>query len=171
MTNSVDNSGLTPLRPRFLKVLCYLTIFGSSYMIVSALTALTELEQLKISLENSIASSQELFEQVFKNGRAEQDQLEQMLSDVSVANTTSNLRDYNIFSAVSNLLTLLGAGLMLRLRKNGFRLYVLGTLIGVVAPVLVFGYGNFLGFAFAFSSAFFGGLFTLLYALKMKYMY
>jgi hypothetical protein len=40
----------------------------------------------------------------------------------------------------------------------------------VISPILVFGSGNFLGFAFAFFSAFFGGLFTLLYALKMKYM-
>ena len=171
MTSSEHNSGFPPVRPRFLTILCYLTIFGSSYMLISAITALSDLGQIKVGLENSIASSQELFEQAFRNSKADQDRLDQMLGDVSVANTTSNLRDYNIFSAVSNLLTLIGGGLMLRLRKNGFRLYFLGTLIGVIAPILVFGYGNFLGLAFAFTSAFFGGIFTLLYALKMKYMY
>jgi hypothetical protein len=139
-------------------------------MLISALTALSDLEQIKAGLEQSIASSQELFERAFRNNKADQEKLDQMLSDVSVANTTSNLRDYNIFSLFSNVLTLLGASLMLRLKKNGFRFYLLGTLIGVIAPILVFGSGNFLGFAFAFTSAFFGGLFTLLYALKMKYM-
>lgn len=170
MTNSANNSGVSSQRPWFLTVLCYLTIFGSSYMIISALTGLSDLEQLKRSIEINIASSQEVFEQAFRNSKADQERLDQMLGDISVANTTSNLRDYNVFSLISNIMTLFGAALMLRLRKNGFKLYFLGTLIGVIAPVLVFGSGNFLGFAFAFTSAFFGGIFTLLYALKMKHM-
>ena len=167
---SGQNSDLSPSRPWFLTILCYLTIFGSSYMLVSAISALTDLSQIKVSLEKSIENGQVVFEQAFKNSQADQEKFDQILGDIAVANTTSNLRDYNIFSLISNFFTLLGANLMLRLRKNGFRFYVLGTLIGVISPILVFGSGNFLGFAFAFSAAFFGGLFTLLYALKMKYM-
>jgi hypothetical protein len=80
------------------------------------------------------------------------------------------MRDNSFFSLVSNLLTLLGAVLMLRLKKNGFRLYVLGCVIGVVAPVLVFGSGNFLGMSYAMISGFSSSLFILLYGLKVKYM-
>jgi hypothetical protein len=72
---------------------------------------------------------------------------------------------------INNLLTLLGASLMLRLKKRGFHLYLLGNLIGVVAPLLVFGSGNILGFAFSFFTAFFGGLFLILYSLKIKHLH
>jgi hypothetical protein len=80
------------------------------------------------------------------------------------------MRDTSFFSLVSNLLTLLGAVLMLRLKKNGFRLYVLGCVIGVVAPVLVFGSDNFLGMSYAMISGLSSSLFILLYGLKVKYM-
>ena len=170
MTGLEHNANIPPRRPWFLTILCYVTIFASSYMLISAFTALSDLDHLKKSMENSLSSSQELFEQAFSSNNADLDKMNQMLSDVSLANTTSNLRDYHLFSLISNLLTLFGASLMLRLKKNGFRLYLLGTIIGVVAPILVFGYGNFLGFAFAFTAIFFGGLFTLFYALKLKYM-
>jgi hypothetical protein len=80
------------------------------------------------------------------------------------------MRDNSFFALISNILTLIGAWLMLRLRKKGFHFYLLGNIIGVVAPLLVFGSGNFLGFSYAVFAGITGGLFTILYALKIKYM-
>jgi preprotein translocase subunit SecF len=60
--------------------------------------------------------------------------------------------------------------LLLRLKKNGLRLYVLGCIIAVVAPLLVFGSDNIMGFSLALMAGLSGALFVLLYALKMKYM-
>jgi hypothetical protein len=96
--------------------------------------------------------------------------MENVLSDVYAANSTSNMRDYSFFNLICNLLTLLGARMMLKLRKNGFRLYFLGILISIVSPLLVFGIENLLGQAFALYYAVSGGIFSILYALKIKYM-
>ena len=98
------------------------------------------------------------------------EQFEVAMEEIAFANTRSNMRDNSFFSLVSNLLTLIGAVLMLRLKKNGFRLYVLGCLIGIIAPLIVFGSGNFLGISYAMLSGFSSALFILLYALKLKYM-
>lgn len=92
------------------------------------------------------------------------------MGDIASSNTSSNMRDNSFFSLISNLLTMIGAFLMLRLKKNGLRLYILGCIIAVVAPLLVFGSDNIMGFSLALMAGLSGALFILLYALKMKYM-
>jgi hypothetical protein len=158
-------------RPWFLTLLCYLTIFASSYMLVSSVSALSDLDQTTKLLSQSIEEASVMFESAFSADPATAEKVGEALGQIAAGNTRSNMRDHHVFNMINNLLTLLGASLMLRLRKRGFHLYVLGNLIGIAAPLLVFGSGNFLGFAFSFSTAFFGGLFVLLYALKIKYMH
>lgn len=96
--------------------------------------------------------------------------MDRVLADVYNANTNSNMRDYSFFNVTCNLLTLIGALLMLKLKKNGFRLYLLGILISFISPLLVFGTDNLLGQAFSVYYALSGGLFVLLYAIKLKFM-
>lgn len=163
--------GSNLIRPWFLTLLCYLTIFASSYMLVSSFSALSDLDQATQLLSQSLDEASVLFEGALASDPAAAARVEEALAQIEAGNTRSNMRDHHVFNMINNLLTLLGASLMLRLKKRGFHLYVLGNLIGVAAPLLVFGAGNFLGFAFSFSTAFFGGLFTLLYALKIKHMH
>ena len=170
MENPDNQAPISPVRPRFLTVLCYLTIFASSYMMLSALSGLSNPEELTKALDKSMDSWQSVFDKALESDPKGREQFENAMMDVAAANTSSNMRDNSFFSLVSNLLTMLGAFLMLRLKKNGFRLYVLGCVIGVVAPVLVFGSGNFLGMSYAMLSGMSSALFILLYALKMKYM-
>jgi hypothetical protein len=139
-------------------------------MMLSALSGLSNPEELTKALDKSMDSWQSVFDQALESDPKGREQFENAMMDVAAANTSSNMRDNSFFSLVSNLLTMLGAFLMLRLKKNGFRLYVLGCVIGVVAPVLVFGSGNFLGMSYAMLSGISSALFILLYALKMKYM-
>jgi hypothetical protein len=80
------------------------------------------------------------------------------------------MRDYSFFNVTCNLLTLIGALLMLKLKKNGFRLYLLGILISFISPLLVFGTDNLHGQSFSVYYALSGGLFVLLYAIKLKFM-
>ena len=170
MENSDHPSPISPLRPRFLTILCYLTLFASSYMLLSAISGLSNPEELTKALDKSMESWDTVFNQALQADPKGKEQFEQAMEDVSFANTSSNMRDNSFFSMISNLLTLIGAVLMLRLKKNGFRLYVLGCIIGVVAPVIVFGSGNFLGLSYAMLSGFSSALFILLYAFKLKYM-
>lgn len=170
MENSEYPSPISPLRPRFLTFLCYLTLFASSYMMLSAISGLSNPEELSKTLNQSMENWETVFSQALKEDPKGRVQFEQAMEEIAFANTRSNMRDNSFFSLISNLLTLIGAVLMLRLRKNGFRLYVLGCIIGVVAPIIVFGSGNFLGASYAMLSGFSSGLFILLYAFKLKYM-
>ncbi len=159
-----------PLVPRFLKFLCYLTIFGSIYMVFTALSGISSPETVSKAMTQSIDNWQEIFQQSMQNDPQAEQKFDEILSDLSSANTSRNMRDNSFFALISNILTLIGAWLMLRLRKKGFHFYLLGNIIGVVAPLLVFGSGNFLGFSYAVFAGVTGGLFTILYALKIKYM-
>lgn len=159
-----------PNAPLFLRILCYLTIFGSSYMLISSISALANLDQTVLVMSESMARIEELFGSAMQNQEAGAKKLEQIMDDIRSGNNRSNMRDHHVFTLICNILTLVGANFMLRRKRTGFRLYLLGTVLGVVTPLLVFGTGNFLGFAYALTGAIFGGLFVLLYALKIKHM-
>jgi hypothetical protein len=161
---------MSAMRPKFLTILCYLTLFGSIYMSFSAISGLASPEGLTSSTSLAMDNWETAFEQMAQKDPSMRSSMDRILSDVANANTPSNMRDYSFFNLVYNLLTLIGAALMLKLKKNGFRLYVLGILISVITPLLVFGTGNLLGQAFSFYFAISGGLFLLLYRLKTKYM-
>ncbi len=158
------------IRPRFLTFLCYLTLFGSSWSIMQSFSTLGNPEQISIEFSKSFQELQSQLETTFKKDPKTSAQVELMISNVADANTSSNMRDNSIFSLISNLLTMIGAMFMLRLKRNGFRFYVLGTLIGIVSPLVVFGATNLLGFSYAFYLSFIGAIFITLYAFKLKYM-
>ena len=157
--------------PRFLKFLCYLTIFGSIYMVLSSISGLTNPEGLSQTMSKSIDEWQSIFEKPLKADPASEQKLDQILSDINNANTSGNMRDNSFFSLISNILTLLGGWYMLRLQKRGFHFYLIGNIIAVIAPLLVFGSNNFLGFSYALYAGLTGGLFIILYALKIKHMH
>lgn len=165
-----QNPGNLSLRPKFLTVLCYLTIFASSYMILASFSGLTDPDAVSKAMSQRLDEWEVVLQKAMQSDPDGQQKIERILNEVSSANTNANMRDNSFFSLVSNLLCMIGAFLMLRLKKNGFRLYILGCIIAVVAPLLVFGADNIMGFSFALMSGLSGVLFILLYALKMKYM-
>jgi hypothetical protein len=81
--------------------------------------------------------------------------------------TLENIKNNSYASILSSILTVLGAILMWKLRKIGFWIYVLGTVIGVVAPVIIFP-GNIIAVILSIGLAFFGALFVVLYAINKK---
>lgn len=170
MTDWSDPTSPAQSVPRFLRVLCYLTIFGSTYFLFSALSGLTSPEEVSKSMEQAMQTWSNFFEPTLQSDAKAEKDFERIMEDISFANSPSSIRDYSFFSLVANAMTLIGAFLMLRLKKNGFRLYVLGSLIGIISPLLVFGSDNFLGFSYAFMGFFLGLLFVTLYALKIKHM-
>lgn len=161
---------VAPVRPKLLTILCYLTIFGSVYMMFSSLSGLLSPDTLTKSTTMAMENWELTVDQMVNKDPQLKASIENVLSDVYAANTTSNMRDFSFFNLIYNLLTLFGARMMLKLRKNGFRLYFLGILISMISPLLVFGADNLLGQAFALYYAISGGLFVIPYALKIKYM-
>jgi hypothetical protein len=146
-------------------------MFGSIYMIFTGISGLSNPEAVSQSMKKNMDQWESLFDQMTKSDPASQPKLEEIMTDISSASTSRNLRDNSFFILISNLLTFLGARWMLRLKKKGFHFYFLGTIIAVIAPLLVFGSDNFLGFSYALFAGVTGGLFIILYALKIKYMH
>jgi hypothetical protein len=161
---------IAPIRPRFLSFLCYLTIFASVYMLFSSFSGFLNPGALTESTTLAMENWELAVEKMIQRDPQLKSSMDRVLVDVYNANTNSNMRDYSFFNAVCNLLTLIGAMLMLKLRKNGFRLYLLGILISLISPLLVFGSDNLLGQAFSVYYALSGGVFVLLYAFKIRFM-
>ena len=129
---------------------------------INSITALMNPEQVSLAFSKELQKVQVQFEELFKQDPAASDKVQDLLRSTELANTSLNMRDHSLFSLISNILTLIGASFMLRLKKNGFRFYLLGTVLGVITPLLVFGSTNLLGLAYAIYAGFFGLIFVLL---------
>jgi hypothetical protein len=157
-------------RPRLLTVLCYLTMFASSWVMINSFTALINPEQVSLAFSKELQKIEVQFEQMFKQDPVASERVQDLVQATALSNSSSNMRDHSLFSLISNILTFLGDSLMLRLKRNGFRIYLFGTLLGIVTPLLVFGTTNLLGLAYSIYAGFFGLLFTILYASRLKYL-
>jgi hypothetical protein len=146
------------------------TIFTSVYVLFSSFSGFFNPEALTQSTSLAMDNWELAVERMIQRDPQLRSSMDRVLADVYNANTNSNMRDYSFFNAVCNLLTLIGAIWMLKLRKIGFKLYLLGILISFISPLLVFGIDNLLGQAFSVYYALSGGLFLLLYAFKLKFM-
>ncbi len=166
-----SNSNLSDVRPRFLTFLCYLTLFASAYMIFSSLGGISNPE----AVEKQMISAMESYEDLINGSQPPNPEAEKMMetifSDISSAISVSSVKENNIFTLIINILSLIGAWMMLRLRRLGFHFYLVSTLMAVAAPLLIYGTTNFLGYSLAFYYGITGILFVTLYALKMKYMH
>lgn len=169
MLNQEHGNDIAPVRPRSLTILCYLTIFASLYMILTSFEGISDPQGLAKRMEEVLVEYDKMVSTTNTDPKAAE-AFDKAMKGISMAITSSNLRDYSAFTLIFNALTLSGAWMMLRLRKNGFRLYLLGNLLAVACSALVFGLDNWLGIAYTFYHGVSGAVFILLYALKMKYM-
>ena len=90
-----------------------------------------------------------------------------MMGSASKIMTADNIRKTAIGAVISAILTLIGAILMWQLKRSGFYIYVVGTVVSLLVPFFLYGF-NTMSFGISFFSGFFGLLFTALYALNIK---
>jgi hypothetical protein len=90
------------------------------------------------------------------------------MGSVSEGLTPKNIENMSIANGISAILCLVGAVLMWGLDKKGFYLYVIGTLVGIIAPIMI--YKGILGAVAGGGIAFFGIIFVILYGLNLKHM-
>lgn len=165
-----ENGDYRAIRPKMITILCYITIFSSIYMMMTSISGLME----PANVVKSTDMATEIWEKTLDNLSVKDPDaaatVEKILADLHSANTTGNMRDHSFFMLVFNALTMAGAWLMMRLKRLGLRLYVLGNVIAIVSPLLVFGSDNLLGQAFSLFQGITGGMMILLYSLKIKYL-
>lgn len=164
------------LRPTLLKVLCILTFIGSSWLILTQVwsySTATKTAQMmssvkaKMSQKDSIFKKDSTIQPSQHSKRKENFFGKKMIISVSKMMTAENIRKTAIGSVLSAILTLIGAILMWQLKRNGFYIYVVGTVVSLMVPFFLYGL-NTMSLGFSFFSGFFGLLFIALYALNIK---
>jgi hypothetical protein len=88
-------------------------------------------------------------------------------TDMLGAINSENIKNNALTSILASLFTLFGALLMWNLRSIGFWVYVAGTLISIIAPLIIY-QGNILGGLSAILIGFIGLVFIVLYAINKK---
>ena len=125
-------------RPTFLKVLCILTFIGSGYALINS--AVTYFKADTIS-EMVTEAKTEINKDMAEAKKRDDDAtfVFQMMGNMAEMSTPENLRKSAIANFITSLLCLAGAILMWKLRKNGFYIYTIGTILSIIIPFYLFG--------------------------------
>ena len=153
------------VRSTFLTVLCVLTFIGSGWGIIGSVRSYAGADTISSVANGAMQNAEDKMDEQGKTPNF----VKQLFSSVAVGLTADNIRKSAIFKLISCLLTLSGAIVMWNLKKAGFYLYIAGTALLAIAPILVMGSG-IAGLVQAGSSGFFGVVFIALYAVNLKDM-
>ena len=168
MKQEIEGFEIIPqARPLFLKVLCILTFIGSGYGIInSAITYFKADEIANIFTQMKTKMNDDLKR---KNARNPEkvNFFSKVMTNASEISTPENLRKTSIGNCITSILCLLGALLMWNLKRVGFYIYTLGTIISIILPFYMFG-SNFLTNISAGFLGFVGILFVIFYAMNIK---
>lgn len=152
------------VRPTFLTVLCILTFIGSGWSIYSGITNY-------YTADVSYGIVNEQFEKVQEqlDNQEGAESVGELFQSIGASMSPEKIKDNGIATAITSIITLIGAILMWGLRKTGFYVYVVGAVAAIIAPMVIFG-GGFAGAIASGGAAFMGILFIVLYALNLKHL-
>ena len=157
-----------PVRPVFLTVLCILTFIGSGLGICSSaieyFTADRQAAKSEI-VKSQIDSSVQQIDTLSRGGEI----AAQMMKSVEHVYTAETMRKSALAKLLSCIFCLLGAFLIWGLKKSGFYLYILGTLIGIIVPYILLG-GGLLAIGSSAIIALIGIAFVIMYGVNLKHM-
>ncbi len=158
------------IRPRLLSILCFLSLLGGSWGLMSNLGNLENADKLATLTAQTIEETRDRMMLNLPGDARTKKSMTAIFEDFTVLTDTVKIKQMALFGILSNLLTLVGAVLMYRLRKNGFGIYILGIAVYVAAPVVVYGFNNIAGISFFVFTLFISLVFGLLYAKNRKYL-
>ena len=160
-------------RPSFLTWLCILTFIGSGWAIISCIWSYTTANQTASMFSENVINKRD---STFKTDSttATIDKKHAGFEYKIKASFSKILKEENIRKAaiggfIASLLTLTGAILMWNLRRQGFYIYIIGVIFGILVPFYLFGNDLIAVGATSFAN-FFGLVFIALYALNLKSM-
>jgi hypothetical protein len=164
MENTTPELQNTPAPPSgvkhtFLLVICILTFVGSGFGILGAVFSFATANTMATLHQNSV---ERMDEQPTPNF------LKSIFHSMDKYSDPGKIKQMALLSLLSNLLTLAGAIMMLKLKMPGFYLYIAGILIYIIIPIVFL--GSFLGIASAMFYGFFGVGFIVMYAVNLKYI-
>lgn len=158
-------------RPVFLTVLCILTMIGSGWSIVDAITDYSTAD----TAETGVAIAEEIMDDAMDDigdselTESQEEMVEDLVGGFTKNLTADNIRKMAIFELIAGMLTLMGAILMWNLRKIGYYSYIGGFVLLIVGYSVVF--GGLLGALAAGAMGFIGVVFIVLYGINLKHMH
>lgn len=166
-------------RTTFITVLCILTFAYSGFLFVSNIYGYFTAKQTAEQMQKmqKVTQSDSIFA---KNGnkanakdsvadRKAKQITRQMFGDLGDSFTEDNIKKNALGAILAAILCISGAFLMFRINKKGYYLYVLGTLVGIAIPILLYG-SNLVGILGTVFNGFFGLVFCILYGVNLKDM-
>lgn len=169
MENDQVNESVKAIRPTFLTVICILTFMGSGWSILNNFSTYREADKAATIMATALDSASNQIDQEVKD-QPGADFAQKMLSGARELSDPVKIKKNALFGIMAAVITLAGGFLMFQQNKKGFWIYVLGTLVSVVAPFLVFGMTNFIGVLMGAMSGFVGIIFCVMYAVNLKHM-
>ncbi|MEP6677223.1 MAG: hypothetical protein ABJA78_18830 [Ferruginibacter sp.] len=152
-----------PKRPTFLTVICILTFVGSGWGLLSNIYGYVSAEKTAEAMRTLKATHNT------SSGDQGQRFAQEMVNSFATVFTVENLRTAALAGCAAAVLCLIGALMMWNLKKTGFYSYVLGTLVGLVIPIYLFG-GNIFAILGTAVAAIFGIAFCIMYGVNLKHM-
>lgn len=167
MENPFEEKQNSPVRPTFLLVICILTFIGSGWSVLSNLFSLftagmmdgsLQIEQYSNMMENIEGSASSSFLTGFLNSSMEVLQA-----------TAAHAREIAVMQLVLSVISLLGAIMMLQLRRFGFYLYTAVQILALFVLPYFAGFSTLVVIGMLWS-AFISLIFIILYAVNLRYM-
>jgi len=155
-------------RPTFIAVVCIISFIVNGFSFVNNMAVFNDPAKESAILLTEMQTQQTSI-QAAKADQTTKDQLSQMLSTFTNTISTPMIKKMSLYSVVAAFICLMGTSLMWRLKKSGFHFFIVGTLIGVISPFILFG-GNGLSLLIALIMSFIWLVLISLFAVNLKFM-
>jgi hypothetical protein len=165
-----DQAPQAPARPTFLTVLCVLSFLGSAYGILNNLNGFMNAGKMPMENVNQMLDSARTEINREAQGTPGAAVAEKVLSGATEFVDPAKLKKMSLYLLMANILTLGGAYLMFQLKKQGFWMYVVGTALAVLTPLIIYGAGNLVSIMMTVALGFIGVVFAVMYAVNLKHM-
>ena len=156
----------TSVRPTFLTVLCVLTLVWNAYKFYGAIPNTFTPEKVMANKEQANEMITEMLSKYMSDKDLEK--IEESQAETAKLFEERNLVLSGGMSLISSLLLMLGAIWMWGLRKKGFWVYIAGNIVGILAPIIIF--GGQIGWSVGVMSFIASAIFTGLYAVNLKFL-
>jgi hypothetical protein len=152
-----------PMRSTFLTVICILTFIGSGWGVIGSISSYATADMSAAVTRETVSNTESQTNElntlsIFK----------QMFGSLAGEMTLENIKESALLKLISTLLTLLGGIMMFKLKKFGFYLYIVGTIIYSGTPIIIV--TSFFAIAGAVFAALIGIAFIVMYGSNLKYM-
>ncbi|AFK03844.1 hypothetical protein Emtol_2708 [Emticicia oligotrophica DSM 17448] len=159
-----ENTG--SVRPTLLTILCVLTLIWNAYKFYGAIPNTFTPEKVMESKEQANEMMMDMFSKYMSEKDIEK--VEESQAETEKMFQRDNLVLAGGVNLISSLLIMLGAIWMWGLRKKGFWVYIAGNVVGILAPIVIF--GGSIGWSIGIMSLIASAIFTGLYAINLKYL-